>query len=705
MLRFLRNLILCTFLLSIFTSFCHAQVPTVSHNLQINATVPPKTSDIEFFLTASVPEGTELSEGDEVTFTISYRSLIDGSFPLTIEGFWEQGLIEGSGGSFIDVYDYVIGSATTADGGAVPIVDLMNRKITWNINSLASSATPHTVSFTLRVKSSLPTTNRIEVFTKARGEFGGTPIPTQDYQLYVKSQPVSPTPTLTPGPSATPTVTPNPLTPTPTQNPQATRTPTPIAPTSSGGSTNPTNTPAPGKPTATPTPLSTTPIFEFVSVDIEQISDDSVTISVETTLPSVLTIHYGICGQKLTEKLVSDSEDERQQIEFTNLTPDTQYCFQIIAKDAFSKKTITSDIFTFRTASDKEQFKIVRSLVTWNNIILSIGNNERLVAPVGKTIVISFEMEHPESIDEIRGSFESESVLGATTMTQPRIAEVLFLEMAPGMFSAEIATPQIKGFYTFTLKVKDVYGSFSKKQLPITFVLSEPLRVINSKTSLPIENAHITIEKMETSSQRYKNMQQSFVFPNAEDGIFLPYSTNQYGELDMILPPGKYKLEVSALGYESQMHEIYLGVDTLEYPTISLQPRFAPETYLEYAHNALKIAGVAVPFYLQKFFSTRTIWTACLVMQLLLFFFSIFCLSLKKKLYYHIRESGRVIGKGRIVFIQAIKIIIISTCMLSIAFIILFATYQSIIMSMPFIMITLLLLLFIFLTKTKPADL
>lgn len=685
--RLLRILLLSFLFLHIFSLYSYAQVPTSGSTYKVNATVPPSQGDLEFNLTASVPQGTELGEGEEVTFTITYRSLVSGQLPLKIESYWEEGLVEGSGGSYVDVYEYVVGSATNAHNGSAPVVDIINKKITWNINKIVTSVNSHTVSFKLRVRQNLPTSTRIEVYTKARAEFGTIMIPEQSYQLYAKIDPT--VPTLTPI-SGIPSL-------TPTKNP------------STGGTTNPTSIPgSSSQPTPTPTLFrgrSDIPQFQFITVEVEQLTDEYVQISANLSFSAPLTMNYGVCGEKLSQIISLESEQERHIIDIHNLIPDTSYCFKLKAQDIANKRTIESDIFTFRTASDKEQFKLDKTLITWNNIIVSSGNESKLVTPLLKSIVISFQVENPESIDELKGSFELKNVLGASTMTQSHIEQVNFIEMSPGIFSAEILTPAQKGTYNFMVEIRDVYGSFMRKPLQMGFVVTDPFKVINSQTKKPIENANVMIEKMENSSKRYKSMRQSFFFPYLENGIFLPYRTNERGELDMILPMGKYTVEASAIGYETMPLELSLGIDKLSYPTISLTPRLSIDSYVRYTWNALKTTFAFVPFYTDKFFSTRTILVSALFFQVIFFVMCLILLSIKQRSYNHIQQAGRMSRNIRFFFIQLAKIGIILCIFLSGVLAMLFTIHQNIVSSLPFIVSTLLLVILTVTSKTKPADL
>ena len=137
-----------------------------------------------------------MAPSDQVIVTVSYRSLLSSSQPFTLEAYWEQGLVQGSSSNYVDVFDYVIGSANKSEDGTNPTVALTNKRITWELPSLTPSASFKTVTFSLRVRSNLPTNNYIDAAVKARGQIVTAYTPEQSLTFTIL-QVASPTPTPT----------------------------------------------------------------------------------------------------------------------------------------------------------------------------------------------------------------------------------------------------------------------------------------------------------------------------------------------------------------------------------------------------------------------------------------------------------------------------------------------------------------------------
>lgn len=299
------------------------------NNLNVTATIQPKPSDITLTISSDKIEGSEIVPLETVTFTISYQVTPYTGFPLEIVGSWEQGLIEGTS-TYIDVYDYVLASATNAHDNTPPVIDLLNNKITWSMSSVSYSTTPHEISFQLKVKDSFLTENRIIVYTNA------------------------------------------------------------------------------------------------------------------------------------------------------------------------------------------------------------------------------------ENISLFEGEFVNRSVLGLTTSSSPNIQKVDFIEIAPGVFSAEIMTPHLIDRYYFTLRIKNTLGSFTKRVIQYSYQVADPIRIID-KNDRPIENAFLQIERFEESRKEYVLLNKAFPQSPLAKSFFQPYYSDQDGYIFVALPVGKYRLTATAIGYQQLLQEFYLG--------------------------------------------------------------------------------------------------------------------------------------------------
>ncbi|MFA9289223.1 MAG: hypothetical protein ACEQSA_05085 [Weeksellaceae bacterium] len=596
----MRKLLLILFAFLLLATPAMAQI---QHSINVSATVPPDVADFELSIEADVPADTVLTEGDEVTFTINYRTnATSGTYDTVIVGSWEEGLVIDSSG-YLDVYDYVINSATDAHDGTPPVIDLINRTITWNISGLDYSATPHSVSFTLRVKSGLPTFSLIEVYTNADADFAGVTIPQEEYRLYVQKTAVNPTPTA--APTAIVTATPG--------------------PSATGG-------PAPSStPGASVTP---TPPFIFVDIDIDEVTNDAATIRIETNQPSTLQLTYYPCADpdtKLTQS--SSSFARRHTVRLEALSPDTEYCFVVTATNASGTK-ITSDIFTFKTALRAEKFKVTESYVSWNNIVLSTDLNH-VIAVKKAPLNFRLRIDNPDELVKIHGSFVSTEVLGVQEKSFSAVGGVDLIEISPGVFSAEILAPEVLGQYMFSLELQDTAGNTSKRQLPMRFFVSDKLQIVDAKTKQPVEDATLSLDRYQENLKLYASFNKSFGLQTENTTMFAPFRSDSEGGVMLLLPLGKYKAQIQAPGYEAYETEFRLDLDTDQYPVISIK-RSKSMWKVGYIFSRMH---ESLAFTLSEYFSTKVFWHFMLIKTIFISLFFIVLLYLYKRYWNNLSSQ------------------------------------------------------------------
>lgn len=163
-------------------------LPTGFGDVDINVVAPPQIDDLELTISADVVEDSNNDLNQVITYTVGYRSLANGSWPLELVVEWEEGESVPNPGNFYDVFDYVPSSATNAHDGTPPVIDTINRTITWSIPALVSSATPHTIQFQLQTKPTLITYDLIEVYVNTSAVFGTTAIPEEDFRIFAQEQ-------------------------------------------------------------------------------------------------------------------------------------------------------------------------------------------------------------------------------------------------------------------------------------------------------------------------------------------------------------------------------------------------------------------------------------------------------------------------------------------------------------------------------------
>lgn len=556
--RLFGGFILLLYLFTALISFLQPASAQVTEQVSLTATIEPTASDLEILISGVPSSGSTLSQNQEVTVTISYKSLSSGVFPATIEGNWEQGLIEGTSSNYIDIFEYVVGSATQADNGTNPVVDTANRKVTWTLPSLSTSSTYHTVSFKLKTRSEIPTNNNVYVDVNARGTFSSTTLPEKSISYTVKR-----------GSSA--------ATPTPTSGPN---------PTAPAGGTTPTTTPAP----------QTTP-FKFDYVRINEIGDTYFDISFQTSKPSTYTLIYGENPNSLTQKITGLTPQSKHLVKLSGLKPKTQYYFRIKATD--NTTTIQSDIFTGLTASEKESIKIARDDFTihWKNFLLLSNSIDSVVLPKNKPITVTAKIGDSEKISRIKAVFKNNQVLGINNINpKANIGETPLIEIIPGVFSGEIQSPAQIGVYKIVFEIQDVNGGFYTKEAPYKFYISDPLRVVDKKTGKPIESANIKINKYQESLKQFTRLSDSFAVVSR---------TDEKGELDLVLPTGIYMIEVANPGYKTEERKIELGISNINYPRFELETDGSFQSKISYYKDSLTDLSEFVTTTEKNFFSSQ----------------------------------------------------------------------------------------------------
>ncbi len=129
-------------------------------SLTVTATVPAKADDFSSTL-SNDDAGITHGKDEEITYVITYGSSISYSSSVVIEASWSRGTLEGDQYPSLDVASYVAGSASDAEGGYSPIIDTINRKITWNIGTLAGNSSDKTVTFKLKTTSSVSSARKV----------------------------------------------------------------------------------------------------------------------------------------------------------------------------------------------------------------------------------------------------------------------------------------------------------------------------------------------------------------------------------------------------------------------------------------------------------------------------------------------------------------------------------------------------------------
>lgn len=135
--------------------------------MSITGTIKEKSMDFPLEIVKKTT-GETFSQYATLEYTITYGSNLSYKTPLTLEASWNAGEIEGAPGSTVDVLEYINGSAGVAYNATVPTIDLVNKKIIWNIPSFPAKKKDQTVSFKLRTNALYTGKRKVESRVVAR---------------------------------------------------------------------------------------------------------------------------------------------------------------------------------------------------------------------------------------------------------------------------------------------------------------------------------------------------------------------------------------------------------------------------------------------------------------------------------------------------------------------------------------------------------
>ena len=256
------------------------KVPIIANDqVTIAGRVGASATDFQLDLVAS--GSATLNQNQEKEYQITYGSYLNSATkPLKIVVEWTQGTIGGQGVPTLDIADYVPGSASTADSGAVPVIDTVNRRIEWLINSFPANTQDKTVSFKLKTNSSYVGSSQVNFSVKA-WLYGANVVSinktvVNTYQYYLPMVPTS----------------------VPSE-------------TSNSTTTNTTSSSA-------PLPI-TTLALRIEKIDMVRLTDNLATVLVDSNVePERTKIYYGTSIGSLNKSLISINKTKSQEITIDN---------------------------------------------------------------------------------------------------------------------------------------------------------------------------------------------------------------------------------------------------------------------------------------------------------------------------------------------------------------------------------------------------
>ena len=505
-------------------------VSTVANDqVVLTGRVGAKATDFQLEMTAD--KTGQLTEGEEISYQITYGSYLPSLVkPLIISAEWDRGTISGSPLPSVEIADYVVGSGTSAWGGISPVVDLVNRKITWTINSFPANTVYQTVEFKLRVNESY--SGRSEVTFKTKAYLNGAGVVTVSREIDNVYHPIE----LTPTPSATPT----------------------LAPTSASSSTTTTST----STTVNTTSSVSGPItaIKMEKVDIARLTESEVGIRIKNNVgPETIKIWYGLSIGSMTKTITSINKLVEEVVEIFGLKSGTNYFFKIETSDS-QGNIFKSEIYTFRTAEVRSDLEIDKK-----SLLVSAGDNILLDAKIenkdlnavvmitNQEYSLKLNLNKPEEVKTIKILIKNEQVLGISSVygAEPNSIEVNLVEINKAGFVGHLVSPKDEGYYEIVARIEDKKGNILEDKIGEMRVIP-PLVVVNDQ-GRAIENAKVEFYRLNPDLKIYELIGKE-VF-----GMQNPSFTDYSGRILANLAGGSYRVKVSEVGYSDREVDFTLG--------------------------------------------------------------------------------------------------------------------------------------------------
>lgn len=538
-------------------------VPIIMNDqVVITATIEPDQSYFSVDLD-SATAGTTINQDTEVTFEITYGSTYTFSSPLTVQAEWDQGSLVSNPSTLVDIWEYVVGSATNAYGGTPPVVNLTNRTITWTIASIPSNTTNQTVSFSLRTTAGYTGSSDVELPVSARIT-NPTTLPDSTITHFYRYLPLV---TATPTPSPTSSVKKacniscsnnnecesnfcyqnrcragsNPE----DQDCRAPQTPG-----------QPSLTP---QPTLTLTPTPTQILSQVNSVSITSITDMTVGLEVQMRTARGVQVRYGLSPNALNEVLVSDEESLLHRFLLENLQAGRLYFFRFYS---LSGQPI-SELFQVQTAVEFPSGLMAEQVLLSSE---GIPLFQTITSSIKKSVIV------PHGVPAEMTVFLNQEVLLDKAFlfaqnTKGEVAQLGQLIFAdPKVLTGKFTVPNQNDEYELGLRLTTPFGALVTFPL-LQLITVDPFRVIDKDTGVPIERASVSVWQFDETQQLYSLLPAPSFLPSN------PLLSDSEGELHLALPTGKYKLEIKAFGYIPKEVDFSLrGEKSDAFPKVELSP-------------------------------------------------------------------------------------------------------------------------------------
>ena len=497
--------------------------------IKINAIVPAKATDFLTVINLLNPPrlGGVYPENTQMEYRITYGSYLNYPISMTIEASWSLGRIEGQINPSVNILNYVVGSATNAYNSTPPIIDTLNRTITWEITAFPGDFSPQTLRFNVITTDSFSQDKKVDFNVSARTFFPGGVTPyvnsssSYKYSRYIPAPP--PTSTNTPSNQVTQSPVPSPI---------------------------------------------INPVIQ--NIEVREITYDKASVYVKTNTKTSKIIKYGTSINSLFNQVASSNLNLSDNLVLKDLRKSRKYYFRVYVTDSNGKQMV-SDIYTFTTARDSTPLQAdPKTLVaaSRNTIIspFSFENFNYLVIPVITPLQFKFSILNKNTAKFARAIVRNKNLLGDSTFIktlEENIDLIDLVEVEKGVYSGNMLSDQKPGNYELFTRIIDSNGNVKEQKIADLKVIDK-FKVISNNQ--PIEGARVLIYIYNPSTKIYQIMPSSSI----EAGN--PLFTNSQGELDLVLPQGRYKAEISDLRHSEKRVEFEIGPKIgQQYPIVYLE--------------------------------------------------------------------------------------------------------------------------------------
>ncbi len=505
--------------------------------VNVSARVRPTNNSYDLTITNTNPLGQEIYQDTVIDIEVTYESNTAQPYDVVLQSGWDLGRIDGNDTPSVEVVNYFPDSASNAFGNAAPVIDPINKAISWHIGNFSAADGVQTVTYQLKTTSLYRGDKKVFFNPYTRVLVDSAPVGTDVIRAlaYIYRDPYR-----EPGSDLTP--------------------PSQIA---APKEVNPTKQNQSGEPSI------------LQNVEINNLGFSGASINAITSKNAKVTLEYGLGAKKLDKKLISLEENKEHTFVLEPLTPETVYFFRLLFEAENGRKS-TSDLYTFKTSKVSEMPKIDPDsviLTSGNNILLNsadIKQGTTVVIPTNTAYQINFGVQNPNSpLKDVQIETKNTQVLGLSTeeknLANLSSQKTRMVPLSPGRYTGILKSDTTPGEYSLSSNITDFSGNVATSKL-ITLRVVTPFAILEKGSSKPVERASVKLQIYNSNLKVYEPLtSQNLPFSNI---VFSDIN----GRIFVALNHGKYRAQIKAPGYHTR--EIEFEIDpqtTLNYPIFYLE--------------------------------------------------------------------------------------------------------------------------------------